>query len=92
MTDQEKVTYIFATLDRSKVSIKHMASLSQITRMTLHKWKRGAQGFDSMRVQVAFGVARRLAKASEIGQLPLKGVKSAEKLQVLRAIVKGVVL
>ena len=92
MTDQEKVKYIFAALDRSKVSIKHMAGLSQITRMTLHKWKRGAAGHDSMRVQVTFATARRLSKACEIGQLPLKDVKSAEKLQVLRAIVKGVVL
>lgn len=92
MTDQDKVNYIFAALARSKVSIKHMAPLSQTTRVTLHKWKAGAKGFDSMRVQVAFGVARRLVKACETGQLPLQGVKAKEKLQVLRAIVKGVVL
>ena len=84
---RDKVTYIFDTLKRSKVSI---TALSQLTRSTkkdlpfginpeqasisaasLFAWRKGDRITDTFKLNMVYGFAVRLDKAVEMGLLPL---------------------
>lgn len=93
MTDQEKSNFIFETLKKSGVAISQLASLTGISRNTLHTWKKGADGFDKMRLRMAYNVVLRLDKAADQKRLPLPdGTPAKEKLTVLTAVIKSTAL
>lgn len=81
--------YIFEVLERAEVSILHFSKLTNISRTTLHNWKRGGTVRDQVRFRIAMSLAQRLDHAVTIGKLPLKAVRPKERLGVLKQIIRG---
>jgi len=84
-----KVTYIFEVLQTTAVGITDFSRLTGISRMTLHRWKKGGHVKDTLRREIAYKTALRLEKAKTWNELPLvDSYKPAMRTKLLRTIVK----
>lgn len=87
-TSAAKIDFVMRALQASGVNITDFSKLTQISRTTLHKWKRGQHASDQLRLNVAFNYAIRLDKAVESKKLPLQGTWAAdERLEALRNVI-----
>lgn len=85
---ENKVKFIFDTLEASGVSITAFSRLVNISRTALHGWRNGQKGYDMLRLNVAYNYALRLDRAVKDGKLPLDGLYEVdEQLSELRRIV-----
>jgi len=60
MTDQQKINLIFKALEESKTTIVAFSKATRISRITLHRWKKGANVNDHLRLDIAYAEAKRL--------------------------------
>lgn len=82
--------YIFDTLKRAEVTISDFATITSISRQTLHHWKAGGAINDNIRLNLAYNTARRIAAAAEGGKLPLvEKLPASERVGVLKRIILG---
>ena len=84
----ETIEYIFEAIDKSGVSLTDFSRLTNISRETLYRWKKGAAATDKLRVNLAYTVAVRFEKACRLEKLPLTDrLKAPQRLQALRRII-----
>lgn len=84
----ERIEYIFRSLEPSGVSLTDFSRLTSVSRETLYRWRDGGNASDKLRINVALTMASRLEKACRAGRLPLKErMNAAERMKVLRKIV-----
>jgi hypothetical protein len=89
MTTQSKLDFIFKTLAASGVPIKTFATITSVSRTTLHSWKNGNNVTDQLRLNLTYNMARRLAKAVEANKLPLPAdtkMTAAERVRTVKEI------
>lgn len=80
--------YIFKALDISEVSLADFADLTNISRVTLHRWRGGLRPTDKLRLKLAYTWAQRLETACRDGRLPLpEKLKRTERVAAVRKIV-----
>jgi len=60
LTNQEKAKYIFDVLSRHRETISNFSNVTQISRPTLHAWKRGETIGDKIRLGIAYRAAQKL--------------------------------
>lgn len=88
MTNQEKIDYIFAAIDRAEISISDIQRVTRISRTALHHWKNGGNVTDLIRLGIMLKVAQNLNIACNDKRLPLQNtLKVAERIPVLRKII-----
>lgn len=86
--NEEKVKYIFECLEKSEVSLVDFSRLTQISRNSLHRWKRTEEAHDKLRLHIAYTAAQRLEAACREGYLPLVDrLKKDKRFDVIRKIV-----
>lgn len=88
MTTKEKMAYIFKAIERSGVSISDLQKITNISRNTLHAWKKGGNVADMLRFSIMLKVAANLNIACDEKKLPLQNpLKSDERLRLLRKLI-----
>lgn len=86
----ETTKYIFEVLERAGIGMQPFATLTDISRESLYRWKRGNAVTDKLRLKIVYTYARHLDTAVKAGLLPLEGVKPKERTKVLREIIAKV--
>lgn len=82
--------FIFTTLKAAEITITDFATLTGVTRQTLHSWKAGNPIKDFLRFNVVYNWATRMDKATEAGKLPLREkIPAAERVGILRTKILG---
>lgn len=76
------------TLDAAGVTVTEAAKLINVHRVTVHGWIRGVEPRSQMVKNVAERILSLIAKGTELGKLPLKEVPHAERLRLLRKILR----
>jgi len=83
-----KVAYMYEVLEKAMIGPTDFASLTNISRETLYRWKKGQPIADKLRLDIAYNTALRLEKGCRHGRLPLKEkLKAPQRVKVLRKIV-----
>lgn len=82
--------YIFDALKKAGITISDFATITSISRQTLHHWKAGGTINDSIRLSIAYNTALRVVSAVNGGRLPLADKMPAkERVVVLKKIILG---
>ncbi len=82
--------YIFDTLHAAGITISDFATMTGISRQTLHHWKSGGAINDTIRLNLSFNTAKRIQQAVDAKKLPLVNKMPAkERVVVLRQIILG---
>jgi hypothetical protein len=60
MTTKAKLDFIFKVLEDTETSITKFSELTEISRATIHHWKRGGNCSDMIRLNIAHKAAQTL--------------------------------
>ena len=86
---KEKVTAIFAALERAQVTIADLAALTKVSRETLYRWKNGHNVTDRLRLDLVYLTAMKLNNAVDADKLPfVETHKPVERREKLREIIR----
>ena len=83
-----KVAYVYEVLEKAEIGPTDFSILTKVSRETLHRWKKGANIADQLRLDIAYNTSIRLERGCRAGLLPLKErLKSPQRIAVLRKII-----
>ncbi len=87
-TTETKVKYIFNAIAIASITMTDFARITRISRETLYRWRSGGAITDMLRLDFAYGNARRIEAACRSGKLPLTDkLKKEARVDRLRKII-----
>ena len=85
---KQKVDFIFRIIEVAEMKQVDFSYITGISRETIHRWKKGHNVADQLRLTRAYWYAQMIQKGCKAGRFPLpEKLKTAERQALLKKIV-----
>lgn len=87
----EQYDLIFNTIDAAQINMTEFATITQVSRVTLYRWKKlhPTKDIDKLRFGQVYNIAVRMRNAITQGKLPLiEKVSKKDKLSIVKRIIR----